>query len=69
MTQKAVNTELNGLKSTYGSSLSLSGYSVNLVSPTGNTLSTLELPYVKEVNSSDEPTENVDSINYWMQEY
>ena len=69
MTQKAVNTELYGLKSTYGSSLSLSGYSVNLVSPTGNTLSTLELPYVKEVNSSDEPTENVDSINYWMQEY
>lgn len=69
MTQKAVNAELNGLKSIYGSSLSLSGYSVNLISPTGSTLSTLELPYVKEVNSSDEPTENVDSINYWMQEY
>ena len=69
MTQKAVNTELNGLKSVYGSSLSLSGYSVNLVSPTGSTLSTLDLPYVKEVNSSDEPTENVNSINYWMQEY
>lgn len=69
MTQKAINTELNSLKSIYGSSLSLSGYSINLVSPTGSTLSTLELPYVKEINSSDEPIENVDSINYWTQEY